>query len=68
MIPPEPGAPVAHEKSAPDMFIGEDGAPPSAEQQEEDQYYLSGLFNIESSPAFKFLESLKESNEIPAHQ
>ena len=35
---------------------------------EDLKFYLSGLFNIETSPAFKQLESLKSKKDIPAEK
>ena len=34
------------------------------EDEDEGQFYLSGLFNIETSPAFKFLEKLSDKPEV----
>ncbi|XJO72474.1 hypothetical protein BDV3_003585 [Batrachochytrium dendrobatidis] len=40
----------------------------NTEDHEEDQYYLSGLFNIETSPAYKSLEALKGKKEVQESQ
>eukprot|EP00842_Homolaphlyctis_polyrhiza_P000705 jgi/Hompol1/1635/HPOL_002745-RA len=37
-------------------------------ESEEDSYYLSGLFNIETSPAIKSLEALRGKKEAPDQQ
>ena len=34
------------------------------DEKEDSQYYLSGLFNIELSPAFKFLDTFKNSKDM----
>ena len=40
----------------------------SGEADEDLKFYLSGLFNIETSPAFKQLEYLKTRKDIPAEK
>ncbi|KAH6568449.1 hypothetical protein BASA60_008634 [Batrachochytrium salamandrivorans] len=36
--------------------------------QDEDQYYLNGIFNIESSPAFKSLEGVRGKKDVSETQ
>ncbi len=39
-----------------------------ATADEDLKFYLSGLFNIETSPVFKNLEQLKGKKDIPAEK
>ena len=45
----------------PDLVSGAD----AGAADEDLKFYLSGLFNIETSPAFKQIESLKAKKDIP---